>query len=215
MSEAAIQVRTARQHWAAAGGRHDRLIARLRVILPMATGVLAALLALAPLTNAGDISFVLSKDRVEVAKERMRVTDARYRGADAKGQPFSIDARSAVQATSRDPIVRLQSLAARLQLENGPATVRANSGRYNMESERVAVDGPIRLTAPDGYDVRTRDLTVDLKTRRARSAGPVDGAMPLGTFRADRLVADMEAGTVGLEGGVRLHIVQRQSRGTR
>src|ERR1700754_1203473 len=102
MSQLAEQQQRERRVWAAAGSSHDRLIATLRIMLPMAVGVLAAFLALAPLTVGRDISFVLSKDRVDVASERMRVEHATYRGENSKGEAFTLDAASAVQATSRD-----------------------------------------------------------------------------------------------------------------
>jgi len=98
MSQLAEQQRHERRIWAATGSSHDRLIATMRIALPMAVGVLSAFMALAPLTVGRDISFVLSKDRVDVASERMRVTRATYRGDDSKGQPFKLEAASAVQA---------------------------------------------------------------------------------------------------------------------
>ncbi|MET0375087.1 MAG: LPS export ABC transporter periplasmic protein LptC, partial [Rhizorhabdus sp.] len=163
MSELADRARTQRQLWAASGSSHDRLIATLRLILPVAILVLIILLALAPLTVGRDISFVLSKDSVELARERMRVTSATYRGEDAKGQPFQLSAGSAVQVSSRDPVVRLQSLAARIQLQDGPARIDAGQGRYDMDSEKVAIDGKVLFRSADGYHIETRDVGIDLK----------------------------------------------------
>jgi len=212
MSELADSVRSQRQLWAASGSNHDRLIAILRLVLPLAIGVLVVLLALAPLTVGRDISFVLSKDRVEVARERMRVSTATYRGQDAKGQPFQLTAGSAVQVTSRDPVVRLQQLAAQIQLPEGPARIVANSGRYDMDSEKVAIDGPVHFRSADGYDIKTRDVGIDLKTRQVASEGPVDGTMNIGTFSGDRFTADLNKRIVVLQGRARLHIDQRQAR---
>lgn len=213
MSEAANVVRGHRQVWAAPGSSHDRTIAAMRIALPVAIGVLLGLLAIAPLTVGRDISFVLAKDRVEVAKERMRVSDAIYRGEDGKGQPFQIRAGSAVQTTSRDPVVRLADLSARILLADGPATIGAKAGRYNMETEHVMIDGPVVFEAADGYRMETRDVGVDLKSRTVASGGPVDGRMPLGTFSANRLTADLPSRTVVLAGRARLHIVQGTGRG--
>jgi lipopolysaccharide export system protein LptC len=215
MSELADRVRTKRQHWAVPGSSHDRVIRTTRVAFPVAIGVLVVLLGAAPLTMGRDISFVLAKDRVEVAKERLRVSEALYRGEDAKGQPFQIRAGSAVQVSSRDPVVKLKDLSARIALADGPATIGARTGRYDMSSERVAVDGPVVFQAADGYRIETRDVAIDLKTRRIASGGPVDGRMPLGTFSANHLKADLNRRTVVLDGGARLHIVQGQSRGSR
>ncbi len=215
MSERAEQQRRERRAWAGAGSGHDRLIALLRILLPTAVGVLSAFLALAPLTVGRDISFVLSKDRVDVARERMRVTQASYRGDDDKGQPFVLNAASAVQATSRDPIVHLQQLDAHIQLSGGPATIRANRGRYDMDNQNIAIDGPVRFDSADGYHITTRDVLVDMDERMAHSRAPVDGTMPLGHFSGDRMSADLERHIVRLDGRVRLHIVQAQSRRAR
>jgi lipopolysaccharide export system protein LptC len=211
MSELADRARSERQLWAASGSSHDRLIAAMRVVLPIAIGLLVILLAAAPLTVGRDISFVLSKDRVEVARERMRVTSATYRGEDSKGQPFELTAGSAVQVSSRDPVVRLQELAARIELKDGPARIEAQRGRYDMDSEKVAIDGPVLFRTADGYRIATRDVGIDLKTRKVASQGPVDGRMNIGTFSADRFRADLNDRVVVLEGRARLHIDQRRA----
>lgn len=215
MSELADRVRTQRQVWAAPGSSHDRLIAIMRLALPAAILILILLLALAPLTVGRDISFVLSKDRVELARERMRVTRAIYRGEDSKGQPFQLTAGSAVQATSRDPVVKLNNLAARIQLQDGPATIVAQRGRYNMDNEKVDIDGPVLFRSADGYQMRTRDVGIDMATRTVASQGAVDGTMPLGTFASDHFTADLNSRVFVLQGRARLHIVQGQSKAAR
>jgi lipopolysaccharide export system protein LptC len=212
MSELADRVRTERQHWAVPGSSHDRLIRTLRILLPLAILALAILLAVAPLTIGRDISFVLSKDRVEVSKERLRVTEATYRGEDSRGRPFILRAGSAVQVSSRDPVVRLNALSARIAMAEGPATIAAQKGRYDMDNERVAIDGPVVFQAQDGYRIQTRDVGIDLSSRQMASGGPVDGRMPLGTFSANRMRADLATRTVVLDGRARLHIVQGASR---
>lgn len=215
MSQAALMARDHRRVWAAPGSSHDRVIAILRIGLPIAIVVLVGLMAFAPLTVGSDISFVLSKDRVQVARERMRVTSALYRGEDSKGQPFQLRAASAVQATSRDPVVRLRDLSARIQLADGPATIVAPRGRYDMDSEKVAVDGQVHLQTTDGYRIDTHDVEIDLKTRNVASTTPVEGTMPLGTFSADHMTADLNKRIVVLQGRARLHIVQGRSKSPR
>lgn len=213
MSVQADQQRDVRRHWARPGGSHDRLVRLLKNWLPMAVGVLSALLATAPFTGGDKVSFVLDKNKVDVAKERMRVTEALYRGEDSKGQPFSLRAGSAVQKSSREPIVDLSSMSARILMSDGPAVLNAQKGRYDMESERVAIDGPVQFEAAGGYRLTTRDVGIDLKTRRMRSAGRVDGRIPIGTFSGDHLEADMAARTVTLNGRASLRIEQNGLKG--
>lgn len=208
MSEIAERTRDRRRHWAAPHGSHDRLIDFLGWLLPCGIGVLVAFLAIAPLLLRDEVSFVLAKDKVEVAKERMRVTAATYRGEDAKGQPFSLRAGSAVQTSSRDPVVRLNDLSAEIRLAEGPAQIHAERGRYDMNRETVAVDGPILFTAADGYRLETSNVAVDLKSRAVTGTGPVTGRMPLGVFSAGTMRADLPNRTVTLAGRARLRIVQ-------
>jgi lipopolysaccharide export system protein LptC len=215
VSESADRARSVRHRWALPGSNRDLLIRIARIVLPIAILALLILLAVAPVTVGADISFVLSKDRVDVAQERMRVTEALYRGEDSKGQAFALRAASAVQATSRDPVVKLSDLSARIQMEDGPASIDAKSGRYDMTSEKVMIDGPVVFRSADGYALQTRDVTVNIRTRQVASGGAVDGRMPLGTFSGGQMTADLGTRIVTLGGRARLHIVQTRSRGRR
>lgn len=215
MSEIAIRQQSARRRWAVPGSPHDTLIRVLRVVLPAAIGGLTALLAIAPLTTGKDLSFVLDKGKVAVAKERMRVVAANYRGRDSKNRPFVLSAGSAVQKSSADPVVRLNRLTARIAMDDGPAVIAANQGRYDMDNEKIAIDGPVLFRSADGYRILTRDVDIDMRTRQAASRGPVDGQMPLGTFSGERMTADLGRRIVRLEGGARLHIDQRAAKGTK
>jgi lipopolysaccharide export system protein LptC len=215
MSEAAALPGRVKRSWAAPGSFHDYLIGFLKIVLPAAVGLLLAYLALAPLSKGKEISFLLDKNKVEVASERMRVHAAQYRGQDSFGRPFVLSARSAIQARSDEPVVDIATMAAQIQLGNGPARIEADRARYDMAAQQVNVAGPIRVTAADGYRLQTRDVTVDLGRRSLASRGPVDGSMPLGRFSAGRLQADLPSRTVVLDGRARLHIVQGGVRGGR
>jgi lipopolysaccharide export system protein LptC len=173
MSEAAARERTVKQHWAVPGGAHDRLVRWSKIVLPSAVGVLIEVLALAPLDRNGDVSFILDKKKVENAPERMRVESAQYVGTDNHGQQFQISAQRAIQRSSETPIVDIRGMFARLGLERGPLLIAANQGRYNIDTQQVAVNGPIQVAGPDGYRLQTRDVSVDLKSRQLASGGPV------------------------------------------
>jgi lipopolysaccharide export system protein LptC len=209
MSEAAALERDQRLRWAKPGSSHDRNVRVARVALPAFVGALAAILAIAPLTQRAEMSFVLSKDRVAMAKERMRVTQAQYRGQDDKGQGFVLNAGSAVQATSKVPVVQLGNLSAELQSDQGSSMIVAPQARYNLDSEKLDVNGPLTYQSADGYKLSTSNVGADLNTRRIGSDSPVSGQMPLGTFSAGNMRVDLGARTVVLGGRARLHVRQR------
>ena len=208
MSDAAVRNRAVKQHWANPGSAHDRIVRWSKILLPAAVGAFIAILAFAPLHKAGDVSFILDKKKVENVPERMRVETARYVGADDKGQRFEITARQALQRSSDIPVVDIEGMFARLALANGPLMIAANHGRYDLDTQQMAVSGPVRVVGPDGYRLETRDVLVDLKQRQLASSGPVAGQMRLGRFQAGRLRADLGERKVVLDGGTRLKIVQ-------
>ena len=208
MSELAEQDRRVKRSWARPGSSHDRLIRLMKFVLPLLVGLVLAFLALIPLEDRKEISFLLDKNKVDRAQERLKVEAAQYRGQDELGRAFVLDARSAIQANSADPVIEIADMSARLQLDDGPAAITAGRARFNPQIDRVAVLGPVQFRAADGYQLRTADVMVDLRDRSLQSQQRVEGQMPLGHFSADRLKADLPERTVVLEGGARLHINQ-------
>jgi len=212
MATAAKNERDGRERWASPASGHDRRVRWALIALPSAIGALAAVLVIAPMLSRDEISFTLAKDKVEKAPERMRVSKAEYRGEDDKGRPFVLSAGGAVQANSSTPIVVLNDLAAQITLDGGPTSLAAPTANYDMDKDRIDVPGPLMLRSTDGYTLNTANVGIDLKTRRMASDAPVTGATRLGTFSAGRMRADLDARTVTLEGGARLHIVQGAAR---
>jgi lipopolysaccharide export system protein LptC len=208
MAETSALQRAGKQRWAEPGSAHDWLVKWTKVLLPSAVGVLIAILALAPLGKHSDVSFILDKKKVENAPERMRVEQARYVGTDDKDQQFTIIANRAIQRSSDVPVVDISGMSARLNLERGPLLIKANAGRYNLDLQKLMIDGPVKVAGADGYRLATRDVTVNLKQRQLASAGPVAGSMRLGQFQAGELHANLGDRTVVLDHGARLKIVQ-------
>lgn len=211
MSEVAARLRSQRRSWAHPGSNHDRLVRLSLVFLPIGIGVLTAFLVTAPLFMGGDVSFVFDKNKVAMADERQHIEAADYRGQDNKGQPFQLHAGSAIQKSSAEPIVQLKDLKAQITLPEGPASVVADRGRYDMNSQKVALEGPIRFQTSDGYTLNTNDSTIDLKTRQMESGGAVTGNTPTGTFSANKLTADLANRTIRLDGNARLRIVPKRA----
>lgn len=205
-------LRSRRQHFAAPGGSHDRLVRVLARVLPMGVGVLAALMIITPLSPRGEVSFLLDRNKVALIDERLSVDNALYRGRDNQGRPFSVLAGEAVQRSSAEGLVRMQDLVAQLLLTEGPARLSADGGIYNIARETVAVNGPVRLTTSDGYRMTASGVSVDLKSRTLRGNAGVEGEIPAGTFSANTMRADLGARTITLEGNARFTMIPGQLR---
>lgn len=207
MSRQADQIRSKRQNFAAPGGQFDRTIRILAIGLPTLVGAVAATMLIAPLKPRGEISFLLDRNKVAVANDRLRVAEAVYKGEDNKGRPFALSAGNAVQDSASVPIVRLQDLTARMQMDEGPAVLSAPAGRYDIQKQLVAVDGAVKFAASDGYRMTANGVSVDIPGKRVLGAGGVSGAVPAGTFSADTISGDLNSRVLTLAGHARLHMV--------
>lgn len=208
MSEQATSERILKRGWARPGGSHDKLIRVLKIGLPALIGVVLAFLFFSPLGEKQEISFLLKKDEVGHAEERLKLTAVTYRGQDNEGRPFILSARSGVQQTSANQVVDIRDMQAEMQLDNGPARLQADRAQYLMDRDHVNVVGPLTFTAADGYRMQTRDVNVDMRARTMQSRGAVEGQMPLGSFTAGQMHVDLPNRRVVLTGRPRLHIVQ-------
>ncbi|MGY6550516.1 MAG: LPS export ABC transporter periplasmic protein LptC [Erythrobacter sp.] len=205
-------LRGRRQQLATPGGSHDRLVGFLARFLPMGVGIVAALMVITPLAPRGEVSFLLDRNKVAMIDERMSVDNAMYRGRDDDGRPFALMAGEAVQRSSIEGIVRMRELVAHMLLRDGPARLTAGGGSYDLNEEIVAIDGPVLLTASDGYSMVARGVSVNLREQLMTGDDGVSGEVPAGTFSARTMRADLSARIVTLEGDARVMMIPGQLR---
>mgnify|MGYP005856726109 CR=1 FL=1 len=210
MTAEADLMRTRRRAFAAPGSPLDRMVRLLAVGLPALVGVVAALMIITPLSPRGEVSFILDRNKVAIAEDRLRVDNAVYRGEDDEGRPFSLSAGEAVQHSADVPVVRMRDLVARIILSQGPAVLEAEAGRYDFNAGTVDVDSQVTFTAADGYRMTARGVSIDIRQKRLVGSSGVEGAVPAGTFSADSMEADLSARTFALVGNARLRMVPGQ-----
>ena len=212
MSQQADQIRDKRRMFALPGSSLDKTVKLLAIGLPALVGAVAAAMLIAPLGPRGEVSFLLDRNKVATAEDRLRVDNAMYRGRDDGGRAFSLTAGEAVQRSASEPVVRLSDLTARIMLDEGPAVLLAPGGRYDIEEQQVAVAGTVSFRAADGYRITARNVSIDLPGRRLFGTGGVEGAVPAGTFSANSISADLNARTIALAGNARLRMVPGKMR---
>lgn len=191
------------------GSLHDYLIRALRIILPLIIVALVTFLILKPLTVNDELSFVLDKNQVDLAPERLRVTDALYRGEDSQGRPFSVKAGSAVQKSSDAPILDMEDFVGRIILNSGPAILTGQRGNYNLDNEIMRVEGPLDYKSEAGYEFTASNVEIRLQDQNIESFGTVNGKTKFGTFSANKLIGDLGDRTIILEGNARLTVNRR------
>lgn len=202
MSQLADIERSKRQAFAAPGGSFDRLIGILRVALPAGVGALAAVLVISPVTDRNEFSFLLDRNTVDLAPERLKITDALYRGQDKDGQPFTVRGESAIQRSSKVPEVELTGLLASFSVNGQRSEVSAQNGRLNLNTNIISIDGPMQFISDSGYSLSANDVAIDVKEKTLRSTGGVNGSNAKGALAGERFSGNWATQQFGLSGAV-------------
>jgi len=175
--------------------------------LPIAAVVLVIVVVLWPILNDTGTSITLSYEAVQRHGEQIRMVGAKYTGTDIKDRPFELSADLAVQEGPKAEKVTLEGVRASLDTgERGKVTVAGKSGVYRPKAERLVVEGGIELASDTGYVLSAEAAEVDLKTGTGRSATPVSGSAPFGSFSANSFEINVRDRLLKLEGGVRVRL---------
>jgi len=207
MTHEADVIRDRRRAFAAPGGSHDRLVRFLAKWLPAGIGVVAAVMILSPLSQRGEVNFLLDRNKVDVTNERLRVNEATYRGIDNQNRPFTVIAGTAVQKSASVPVVEMEDLTARMLLSDGPAVLSAKGGAFDQSNDQFIATGDVTIAAADGFSMVASGVTIDMRNRLITGRDGVFGTVPSGTFSANQIVANLDERTVALEGNARLRMV--------
>jgi lipopolysaccharide export system protein LptC len=186
----------------------------LRVALPSIIGVLLALLVVSPFSQTQEMSFVLDKDEVNMARERLRLTKRHVSRRRQPRPPLHACAAAArCRKAQANHCIRLHRFVGADIDARRSGRTGAGQGYYNLQKpKKSGSKGHCPLLAADGFSLTASNVEFALKTRQIESFGPVSGAMKVGTFSAGKLRADVDARIVRLEGGAHLRINQNAIR---
>lgn len=169
----------------AAGGGHDpyahtRVVRAARIALPAVAGLVLLTVFVWPLFGGSS-----DKTRPGPAQGDLELTQARYLGTDTSDQPFEIKADRVAQQGGGGSIVDLTAPQADITLKRGAwLAMAAQQGRYDQDSQVLALMGNVSFFHGSGYELRTQEATLDVKRNLAWGNRPVEGQGPMGTVEA-------------------------------
>lgn len=192
-----------------ASSRYTRVVAWLRVVLPLTALVLIGVVALWPHLSGGYGSIIMPMiaDGEVVSTDAMRMHKPRYVGRTASAEPYTVTAETATVDPGDPDRIYLDHLDADIATA-GRRDIRvvALSGLFHRASDQLDMDGGIELRTSDGYRFETESARVDFDRGRVVGREPIAGTGPTGDLEADRFEI-REGGTVlHFEGRVKVTI---------
>jgi lipopolysaccharide export system protein LptC len=209
-------VHAARAYWTAgrpdnarafrAARRHSRLVRVLRVTVPVVVVSSLASTVLATYLNPlRMLPNMPSVDNVVISGSKITMEKPRVSGYTQEGRAYDMSAVAARQDLTKPDIVELQSLAAKLQMEDqSTMQLVADKGLYNAKSEVLELEKNIVLTSKD-YEGLLSQATVEIRSGHVVSKEPVQLKMLQGQLNAKQLEIKDSGDIVRFTGGVSMH----------
>jgi lipopolysaccharide export system protein LptC len=174
-----IRPRVTRRIEKAREGRMTRIIAKLRLWLPLLAAVVMLMLFLWPVLLP---NFKMS----DVAKKipDLVIDNLHYTGTDNKNEPYSLLAAQATRPAALRGIYDMTKPEGEITLQSGAwMDGKADFGRYDEIDKKLWLGGNVRMFHDKGYEVTTDEAQVDLNTDDAWSDKPVLIQGGFGTIR--------------------------------
>lgn len=189
--------------------KHQRLVALLRIALPLATLLLATLVITWPkFQNRERSSFSLSPTNADPKEvEQLTMVNPKFVGLDSKQEPYTVTARTANQDHPGADLVLLDQPQADITLASGAwVTVTALNGRYTQKEQLLDLIGDINLFHDSGFEFHTEQAQVDLANSTMSGDVPVTGHGPAGTIDSEGFMVLDHGQTVLFTGHAKLHL---------
>ncbi|SFC78928.1 lipopolysaccharide export system protein LptC [Tropicimonas isoalkanivorans] len=173
---------------AARDNLHSRVVAWLKVILPLAALALLSTLFLVARSGPDAKLPFSQKDLEEMASEQ-RVEAPEFAGLTKEGRAMNISARTATPRDTAGHVV--DAVGIRGQLETGDDSsiqLSADEGTVYSLKSLAHLQGNVRVNTSTGYTIDAEELNAALNRTDVETPGPVTAEGPLGRIDAGRMV---------------------------
>ena len=191
--------------------RHTRRVRALKLLLPLLS-VALLLTLLVPGGAARRVGGVnVALDGARITDDGISMDNPRISGIGAKGRPFEIQARRAIQNIRNPKVVTFQELQAKFKMtDQDSATVTARTGVYDSEHETLKLVGNIHVRSSSAQEADLDSADVDLKRGSMITQDPAVLRTPTSVVQGRSLTVSESGGVVALDGGVRMTLLPAQ-----
>lgn len=166
-----------------------RLVAILKVGLPLVALGMIATLFLIPADDGpqgGGISF--TEGDMEALGEGMSVTSPILTGTSESNDRFRFTAERVVPDAAPPTRADMTRVAGEIDFDRGTTMrVSAPVAAFDLESQRIALGGPVLIDTSDGYAMRAEAMDLDLARGVLEAGQSVTASGPLGEITSGTL----------------------------
>ncbi|WP_145104955.1 hypothetical protein [Cereibacter sediminicola] len=177
---------------------HSRLVAWLKIVLPLAALAVLSTLFLVARTINPDDAIPYAEVDVEGLVREPRITAPTWAGITSDGAALSVEAAEARPGQTAGEEGRAASLHARLETPDGAvASLVAATGSLDGEARLLRLGGGVELETSTGYHLTTEAMTAGLDETDVRSVGALEATGPAGRIDAGSMRLSEDPGAPG------------------
>lgn len=167
----------------------SRLVTILKVGLPLvALGMLSALFLIQTddTLSGGGISF--TRGDMDALGEGLSVSNPVLTGTSEAEDRFRFTADRVVPDAAPPTRADMTNVAGRIDLDRGASIdLSAPTAAFDLPTQRLVLGGPVHITTSDGYDMRAREMRIDLAKGVLEASQSVKSQGPLGSITSGDL----------------------------
>lgn len=169
-----------------ANSSYSIFVGTMKVVLPaIGVGLILTMLAWPSFESQQDAIRLGFADVTPDDVDKQRLTNPRYQGADKRGEPFTVTAKSATKMKPGSDVWELDEPQADVTLSRGNwVALRAEYGAYREADQQLDLIGSVNLYHDDGYEFRTLSAHINLTNNTAEGDDPVAGQGPFGDIKS-------------------------------
>lgn len=197
---------------AAAGGLHSRLVAILKIGLPLiALLALASLFLISP-EDRLEGELIFSRGDLDELGSGLQIIRPTLSGMTRAEDPFRFTAEMVMPDAVPPTRAEVARLRGTMDFLRGPGvSLAAETASLDLEAQRMTLGGGVRIETSDGYATEAPTMEVDLRGGTLDAPGPVETTGPMGEIAAGSLrIAPGPAGPHGISFGNGVRLVYRQ-----
>lgn len=185
---------------------YSRFVTGMKFGLP----ALAVILLLSLFVSSGTFNsrpeIAITFQEVGAINDDLRMVSPRITGVDRKGRPYVLTAETATQTVDNPNRILLETINADLLLDDAGdwLSITSRYGTLETEGETLDLREQIDVYSAQGYEFHAQTAQMDLKTGGLVSHDPVHGQGPVGTIKANGVIATENGEKITFTGGVRV-----------
>ena len=179
--------------------RRRFLITVTKWVLPVGALALLALIALWPEIDRATSRARLAMNQASGELDGGKLINARYKGVDEKGRPYTVTAATARQVDPERVVLTMPK--GDITLENGTwLMLTAKDGTFLQHLNQLDLVNDVTLYRDDGTTMHTASASIDMKAGAAAGSEPTHVEGPFGTLDAQGFTVSDKGAAIDFPG---------------